>query len=116
MYPQHAAALSGLEGFSHALILTWLDRVSNEERTRQRAPVGPDGWMVGVLALRTQHRPNPIGLTLVEVHAIHGALVEVVGMDGIDGTPVLDIKPYIPLYDSRPQATLPAWAIGNGGR
>jgi tRNA-Thr(GGU) m(6)t(6)A37 methyltransferase TsaA len=110
----YAPALSGLNGFSHALVLTWLDRVSEEERgTLTERPGGdPSLPEIGVLALRTHHRPNPIGVTVVRITGLEGARLDVVGLDAIDGTPVLDIKPYLPPYDSVTDASLPRWAIG----
>jgi tRNA-Thr(GGU) m(6)t(6)A37 methyltransferase TsaA len=109
-------ALSGLDGFSHAIVLTWLDRVSDTEReTLQEHPGGIDSLpLTGVFALRTHHRPNPIGITVVRVDRLEGACLHVVGLDAVDGTPVLDIKPYLPPYDSVPDARLPSWATGSG--
>jgi tRNA-Thr(GGU) m(6)t(6)A37 methyltransferase TsaA len=109
---QYLAALTGLDGFSHAIVLTWLDRVSEAERAiRQEHPAGDRALpLTGVLALRTHHRPNPIGLTVVAIEWVEGARVAVRGLDVIDGTPVLDIKPYIAFYDSVPHARLPNWA------
>lgn len=109
-----ATALAGLEGFSHALVLTWLDRVSEEERrTLVEHPTGDRSLpAIGVLGLRTHHRPNPIGVTVVRVDRVVGGRVDVIGLDAIDGTPVLDIKPYLPPYDSVADAALPGWARG----
>ena len=112
----YAAALHGFEGFSHAIVLTWLDRVADAERARlQEHPAGDRSLpRIGVLALRTHHRPNPIGVTVVAVEAVADERLVVTGLDVIDGTPVLDVKPYVPLYDSVPDARLPAWARGEG--
>jgi tRNA (Thr-GGU) A37 N-methylase len=57
------------------------------------------GKRVGIFSTRSPHRPNPIGLTLTKLEKIKGTQVEVSGLDLISGTPVLDIKPYIPKYD-----------------
>ena len=109
-----APALEGLDGFSHVLVLCWLDRVGDEERRlRQVHPAGDRSLPPrGVLALRTHHRPNPVGMTVVRVARVEGSRVHVVGLDAIDGTPILDIKPYLPPYDSVPDARLPGWATG----
>lgn len=109
-----APALVGLESFSHAIVLTWLDRVSDTERATLRERPGgiPSLPETGVFALRTHHRPNPIGITVVRIERVEGARLHVVGLDAVDGTPVLDIKPYLPPYDSVPDARLPAWATG----
>jgi tRNA (Thr-GGU) A37 N-methylase len=66
--------------------------------------------LLGIFATRTQLRPNPIGVSIVPLLARKGNELRVRGLDAIDGTPVLDVKPYIPHYDSVPQATIPAWA------
>jgi tRNA-Thr(GGU) m(6)t(6)A37 methyltransferase TsaA len=111
----YAAALVGLDGFSHALVLTWLDRVTEEQRGTLAEHPGGDHSLpeVGVLALRTHHRPNPIGVTVVRVVGVDGTRLDVIGLDAVDGTPVLDIKPYLPPYDSVPDASLPRWATGD---
>jgi tRNA (Thr-GGU) A37 N-methylase len=61
---------------------------------------------VGVFATRSPHRPNPVGLTLARVEAVDGDVLRLSGVDLLDGTPVIDIKPYIPLYDS-PKSSSP---------
>lgn len=65
----------------------------------------------GLFSTRTPHRPNPIGLSIVKIDRVDMAsrTVFISGLDLVDGTPVLDIKPYIPVYDSQPQATFPEW-------
>jgi tRNA-Thr(GGU) m(6)t(6)A37 methyltransferase TsaA len=107
-----ADALDGLEGFSHVIVLFWIDRVPEEERGLTRIhPMGdPTLPLLGVLATRTQLRPNPIGMSIVPLLSRKRNELRVRGLDAIDGTPVLDVKPYIPHYDSVPQATMPAWA------
>jgi len=113
-----ADALDGLEGFSHVIVLFWIDRVPEGERGATRIhPMGdPTLPLLGVLATRTQLRPNPIGMSIVPLLSRKGNELRVRGLDAIDGTPVLDIKPYIPHYDSVPQATIPAWADEVAGR
>jgi len=107
-----ADALDGIEDYSHVIVLFWIDRVPEEERGATRIhPMGdPTLPLLGVLATRTQLRPNPIGMSIVPLLGRKGNELRVRGLDAIDGTPVLDIKPYIPHYDSVPQATMPAWA------
>lgn len=111
---RHRPALRGLEGFSHIIVLTWLDRVSDDERSLQQEHPSGDRSLgpFGVLALRTHHRPNPIGVTVVALARMEGAVLTVHGLDAVDGTPVLDLKPYLPPYDCVPEARLPAWAGG----
>jgi tRNA-Thr(GGU) m(6)t(6)A37 methyltransferase TsaA len=117
LYDRLAPALAGLDGFSHALVLTWLDRVTDQQRdTLTEHPSGDRSLpQIGVLALRTHHRPNPIGVSVVRVAGLAGTRLDVIGLDAIDGTPVLDIKPYLPRFDSVPDASLPRWALGDDG-
>ena len=105
-------ALDGIEGYSHVIVLFWAHRVPEEERGATRIhPMGdPALPLLGIFATRTQLRPNPIGVSVVPLLARKGNELRVRGLDAIDGTPVLDVKPYIPHYDSVPQATIPAWA------
>ena len=65
--------------------------------------------MIGIFAQRAKHRPNPIGVTAVSLVGIRDNVIEVRGLDAIDGTPVLDIKPYYPAYDKVAQAHVPEW-------
>ena len=65
--------------------------------------------LVGVLASRSPARPNPIGITTVKLLGRDRNVLKVQGLDAVDGTPVLDIKPHIPRYDSPTQATTPDW-------
>ena len=114
LLPELALALDGLEGFSHVIVVGWLDRIPEELRERRRAHPGGDERLprLGALALRGGARPNPIAVTVCRLRSVGDATVEVEGLDLIDGTPVLDIKPYIAVYDSEPDATLPDWAQG----
>jgi tRNA-Thr(GGU) m(6)t(6)A37 methyltransferase TsaA len=107
-----ADALDGLDGYSHIIVLFWIHGVPEEERTATRIhPMGdPTLPLLGVFATRTQLRPNPIGVSIVPLLGRKGNVLRVKGLDAIDGTPVLDIKPYIPHYDSVPRATIPDWA------
>lgn len=93
-------ALRGLEGFSHAWVLFWFhDNKAQAYRPIVHPPrLGRKG--VGALATRSPLRPNPIGLSLVKIERVAGARVYLSGIDIIDGTPVIDIKPYIKEYDS----------------
>jgi len=89
-------ALQDLDGFSHMWLVTWFDRAGGwkpmvlpprSERKR------------GVFSTRSPHRPNPIGISVVEIIAIQGLRIHVHGTDVLDGTPVVDIKPYLPYAD-----------------
>ncbi len=99
-------ALDGIEGFSHLLVLFWLHGVDPEKRRllRIRPRDQQDLPEVGVLATRTQYRPNPIGATVVRLLDRDGCRLRVRGLDAVDGTPVIDIKPWAfwePLEDVR---------------
>lgn len=110
--PQYAPGLQGLEGFSHLLVVFFLDRAQGFDPTKQllRRPRGMDDLQeVGVFAQRTKFRPNPIGITAVKLLGIEGNVVRVRGLDALDGTPVLDLKPYMPPFDRVDDVTMPPW-------
>jgi len=70
-----------------------------------------NGKLIGVFALRVAGRPNPLGCSVVRLDRVEGATLRVRGLDVLDGTPVLDLKPYLPLYDCASDARLPGWAL-----
>lgn len=101
---QPEQALQGLEGFSHLWIIFHFHKNSN---TRYHAKVHPPrlgGDSIGVFATRSPHRPNSIGLSVVKIEKIEGDTLYISGIDLIDGTPVLDIKPYLAAVESIPGA------------
>lgn len=106
--------LIGLEDYSHVIVIGWLHDIPEDLRDRATAYPGGDDRLPlqGALALRGGARPNPLSFTVCELRDIEGATLTVEGLDLIDGTPVLDVKPYIAFYDARPDATLPRWAQG----
>jgi tRNA (adenine37-N6)-methyltransferase len=109
---EYAPGLQGLEGFSHVLVLFFLDRAQGFDLKKQllRRPRGmEDLQALGVFAQRTKFRPNPLGVTAVKLLGIEGNVVRVRGLDALDGTPVLDIKPYMPPFDRMEDVTMPAW-------
>jgi len=65
--------------------------------------------MVGILSQRAKDRPNPIGITSVELVNVEGNIISVKGLDAIDNTPLIDIKPYYPMYDCKEGAIVPEW-------
>ncbi|XP_053664350.1 tRNA (adenine(37)-N6)-methyltransferase [Anopheles marshallii] len=93
-----AHSLEGLENFSHLWIIYYFHRNPNHAKAKV-APPRLGGERVGVFSTRSPHRPCPIGLSLVELDRIEDFKVYFLGTDMVDGTPVLDIKPYIPQYD-----------------
>ena len=109
--PEYAPGLTGLEQFSHALVITFLHEAAFDPgRHLVRRPRGlatmPE---VGIFAQRAKDRPNPIGITAVTILEVRGSILVVRGLDAIDGTPVLDIKPYYPHYDQVADARVPEW-------
>lgn len=94
--PEHS--LEGLESFSHIWIIYHFHRNAAHFKAKV-APPRLGGTRVGVFSTRSPHRPNCIGLSLVELDRIENSVVYFYGTDMVDGTPVLDIKPYIPQYD-----------------
>ena len=98
---QPELSLQGLEGYSHLWVIFAFHL--NQEDSRFHAKVHPprlDGESMGLFATRTPHRPNPLGLSLVKIKKITNQGVEVLGGDFADGTPVYDIKPYLPEIES----------------
>jgi len=109
--PVLAAGLRGLGQFSHILVLFFMHRSTFEpSRDLIRRPKGrADMPELGIFAQRAKHRPNPIGITAVELLGVDESVVRVRGLDAIDGTPVLDIKPYFPAFDQVNQPRVPEW-------
>ena len=102
--------LSGIAGFSNLFVLFYLNQISEEQRkTLKVHPRGrQDMPLTGVFAARTMLRPNPIGLTLVELVKVEGNVLTVKGLDAYDATPVLDIKPY-DFWDIAEDIRVPDW-------
>jgi tRNA-Thr(GGU) m(6)t(6)A37 methyltransferase TsaA len=94
---EYAEGLRDLDGFSHIILLYWFHVSRGFE-----LEVVPflDTEPRGVFATRAPRRPNPIGLSVVRLDRIEGRVVHVVGVDMLDGTPLLDIKPYVPAFDA----------------
>lgn len=113
---QPAAALEGLEGFSHVWLLYDFHENTNASKLgdgpqQLRAKVHPPGLggaRTGLFSTRTPHRPNPIGLSVARLIELRGDTLVLGGADLIDGTPVLDIKPYL-RHDLQPDASVPEW-------
>ncbi|ANY20887.1 putative tRNA (adenine(37)-N6)-methyltransferase [Tsuneonella dongtanensis] len=107
-----ADALLGLDQFSHAEIVFVFDKVPDHKiETGARHPRGREDWpRIGIFAQRGKNRPNRIGLTTCEIVAVDGTRLHVRGLDAIDGTPVLDIKPAMRGFQPRGQLREPGWA------
>ena len=107
-----AEALAGLEAFSHAEVLFLFDRVGEDEVEHgARHPRGRTDWpKVGIFAQRGKNRPGRIGVTICRVVRVEGLAVEVEGLDAVDGSPVLDIKPVMSGFLPRGELREPDWA------
>lgn len=102
---QPEESLKGLEGFSHVWLL-WVFHQNKSARFHAKVhPPRLEGKTMGVFATRSPHRPNPIGLSLVKLISVEADGIVVAGVDLVDGTPILDIKPYLPFVESLPEAT-----------
>lgn len=106
------SALAGLETFSHAEILFFFNRVPESKiETGARHPRGNTDWpLVGIFAQRGKNRPNRLGLCTCRILGVTGRRVNVQGLDAIDGTPVLDIKPVMREFLPREPVSQPDWA------
>ena len=107
-------ALDGLEAYSHVWLI-WLAHLNGHAATRSKVqPPRLRGARTGLFATRAVYRPNPLGLTLAKLDAISGDTLHLSGVDLVAGTPVVDVKPFIPTYDAAPAldgtATAAAWA------
>ena len=99
VYPEHAAGLAGIELTSHLVVLGWLHEAHVPLEGADRRQGLPDLPDRGVFATRSPRRPNPISLSVVRLLARDGNVIEVEGLDLIDGTLVVDLKPYLPGLD-----------------
>lgn len=102
LLPEHS--LDGLCEFSHVWLLFHFHLNTNKTFRPKIHPPRLKGKTVGVFATRSPHHPSPIGLTLARLEKIEGDTLYLAGIDLIDGTPIIDVKPYIPQYDSVPSA------------
>lgn len=121
-----SSSVIGLEGYSHVWIIFVFHlntKSSNPKRIKSKiSPPALGGDKVGIFATRSPHRFNPIGITLCKVdriekvaktkHTKERTLIHISGLDLVDGTPVLDIKPFVPIYDSAQNVNLPPWVEG----
>ncbi|WP_316858655.1 tRNA (N6-threonylcarbamoyladenosine(37)-N6)-methyltransferase TrmO [uncultured Cohaesibacter sp.] len=96
-------ALMGLAAASHLIVLYWLDQ-ANRSVMQSRPPHADKTY--GVFAIRSPHRPNPIAISAVKILGIDANRIRVSGLDCIDGTPLLDLKPYVPRIDCIEEAKL----------
>lgn len=107
---EYIGGLQGLDDFSHAIIIYYLDQAKFDiEKHLQRRPQNREDMpLVGIFSQRCKDRPNQIGLTSVHIVSTTEDTLIVKGLDAIDGTSILDIKPYYPVYDCK-NARVPEW-------
>jgi tRNA-Thr(GGU) m(6)t(6)A37 methyltransferase TsaA len=108
MDPAVAVGLEDLEGFSH-LILLYHFHLSSRHQLRVMPFL--DNQYRGIFATRAPNRPNPIGLSVVKLKAVEGVILHIEDVDILEGTPLLDIKPYVPAFDALRTAKI-GWLAG----
>jgi tRNA (adenine37-N6)-methyltransferase len=103
--------LSGIDEFPHIIVIYWMHKTPASQRSIMKVHPkrNPNLPLVGVFATRSPARPNPIGIATVKLLECRDNILKVIGLDAIDGTPVLDIKPHIPGADSPTAARIPGW-------
>lgn len=108
--PEYAPGLLGLGDFSHAIILTYLHEAKYDPdlHLRRHPQERKDMPLLGIFAQRARHRPNRIGVTACKILEVTNNSLKVLALDAINGTPVVDVKPYVPFYDTR-DAYIPEW-------
>ncbi|MBN1964605.1 MAG: tRNA (N6-threonylcarbamoyladenosine(37)-N6)-methyltransferase TrmO [Anaerolineae bacterium] len=111
--PAYRPGLKQLEHFSHVIVLWWFTGYDNDESraTLQARPPYAEDHMTGVFAMRSEYRPNPIGLTTCPILAVDEAAgtVHVANIDAYEGTPILDLKGYFPVFDRVESPHIPPW-------
>ncbi|NQT74763.1 MAG: tRNA (N6-threonylcarbamoyladenosine(37)-N6)-methyltransferase TrmO [Chloroflexi bacterium] len=108
IYPALSDSLDGLEDFSHIIVLFWMHKNVGPIPTKVHPQGRDDLPLTGIFATRAPHRPNSIGMTIVKFLERDGNSLRVMGLDAIDGSPILDIKPHLP-KDDIPEAHHPDW-------
>ncbi len=109
--PNLDGILTGIEDFSHILVLYWPHKIPEEERNlRQVHPMGcKDISLKGIFATRSPARPNPVLISVVRLVGRKENVLRVQGLEALDGSPVIDIKPFTGLYDAPENASFPQW-------
>lgn len=109
--PFDGRSLLGLDEFSHCLVVYVCDRASWDGSTFSRHPRGDERWPeVGIFAQRAKDRPNRLGVSVCRVLGVDASTVRVIGLDAIDATPVVDIKPWMVEFGPRGEVSQPAWS------
>lgn len=102
LLPEYRAGLKGISAFTHIILLHYFHQ-SDQERLQARPFLGRR--QRGIFTIRSPHRPNHLGLSVVRLLGTRNGRLRVRGVDMVDGTPLLDIKPYVPDFDARPKAS-----------
>jgi len=102
--PEHEHALEDLDGFDRIWVIFWFDRAPKTPVSKILPPRSEKKR--GVFATRSPHRPNPIGMSAVRLERVEGCILHIIDIDLLDGTPVLDVKPYIAYADAFPDASM----------
>ena len=114
LFPEFCPGLKGIRDFSHIIVLYWIHMHDNPQ-DRRTLQVFPRRHAVnvetGVFACRSPSRPNPIGLCVVELLTIEDCNLKVKGLDALEDSPIIDIKPYLPRADAIPDARVPEWTL-----
>ena len=110
------SALMALDGFSHVIVVWWVDQVDPEEARTVltcEPPYAP-GHLTGVFACRAEYRPNPIAFTPCRIMSVdvEGGLVRINDVDALDGSPIIDLKAYFPVLDRVRDANIPDYLEG----
>ena len=110
VFKEYEEGLEGVEGFSH-IILIYHFHLVKKPKLKVKPYMG--NFHIGVFATRSPTRPNPIGMSVVEVIERRGRFIRIRNVDVIDGTPLLDIKPYVPEFDNYMENTRIGWLQNN---
>ncbi|MBN2405486.1 MAG: tRNA (N6-threonylcarbamoyladenosine(37)-N6)-methyltransferase TrmO [Coriobacteriia bacterium] len=112
VHDEYAEGLHDLDGFSHIILLYHFHR---SEGFDLRVVPYLDSVAHGVFATRAPRRPNPLGMSVVRLERVEGSVLHITDVDVLDGTPLLDIKPYVPAFDSQGEIRV-GWVEQHGGK
>ncbi|MEA4909593.1 MAG: SAM-dependent methyltransferase [Chloroflexi bacterium] len=114
--PDYRPGLTGLEHFSHVIVLWWAGQVLDTQyrHVLQTRPPYAEEHVTGVFACRAEYRPNPIAMTVCKLDSLdeQAGILKVANIDALDGSLILDLKPYFPVCDRVSQASIPEWLAG----
>jgi len=108
IFTEYTQGLKDIDGFSHLILIYWFHKADQYTLTRKPFLEIKEH---GIFAIRHPSRPNPIGISTVKLLERNGSILKVDNIDVLDGTPLLDIKPYVPKFDARKDARI-GWLTG----